>query len=174
MLTLLAFGFAVTHGSQRLGWRWALILLGVTFAVSLTLESLGVATGLVYGPYHYTSKLGPRFLGLVPFLIPVAWFMMSYPSLVITETMIPRPSRAWRTLLAASALGALVMTAWDVAMDPMMVANAHWVWEVDGAFFGVPLQNYWGWWLTIFLTFLIFIWSGALAAGSGAAHRARL
>lgn len=82
LLTLLAFGFALTHGSQRLGWRWALALLAITFAVSLTLESVGVATGLVYGPYHYTPKLGPKFLGLVPLLIPVAWFMMTYPSLV--------------------------------------------------------------------------------------------
>jgi uncharacterized membrane protein len=43
------------------------------------------------------------------------------------------------------------MTAWDVAMDPMMVFGGHWVWEVEGAFFGVPLQNFWGWWLTTFI-----------------------
>lgn len=156
ILTLLAFGFALAHGSQRLGWRWTLALLAITFAVSLTLESAGVATGLVYGPYHYTAKLGPKFLGLVPLLIPVAWFMMTYPSLIITETMIPRPLYSWTAVAAAAALGGVVMTAWDVAMDPMMVANAHWIWEVDGAFFGIPLQNYWGWWLTMFLTFLAF------------------
>jgi uncharacterized membrane protein len=38
----------------------------------------------------------------------------------------------------------------------MMTAGDHWVWEVEGAFFGIPLQNYWGWWLTIFLTFGAF------------------
>lgn len=156
VLTLLAFGFALTHGSQRLGWRWALVLLAITFAVSLALESVGVATGLIYGPYHYTDMLGPRFLGLAPYLIPVAWFMMTYPSLVITESLLPSPAQSWRKVLGAAAVGAVVMTAWDVAMDPMMVSRGHWVWEVDGPFFGVPLQNYWGWWLTMFLTFLLF------------------
>ncbi|MEW5830519.1 MAG: carotenoid biosynthesis protein, partial [Chloroflexota bacterium] len=30
-------------------------------------------------------------------------------------------------------------------------------WEVDGAYFGVPLQNYWGWWLTTFVTLTLFL-----------------
>ena len=49
------------------------------------------------------------------------------------------------------------MTAWDLAMDPMMVAGGHWVWEQTGSYFGIPLQNYWGWWLTIFVTFWLFL-----------------
>ena len=48
-----------------------------------------MATGWVYGPYHYTDQLGPKFLGLVPYLIPVAWFMMSYPSFVIADRLVP-------------------------------------------------------------------------------------
>ena len=54
VLTLLAFSFALLHGSQRMGWGRTLLLLGLTFGVSLLFESVGVATGLVYGPYHYT------------------------------------------------------------------------------------------------------------------------
>ena len=49
------------------------------------------------------------------------------------------------------------MTAWDLAMDPMMVAGQHWIWEKPGAYFGIPLQNYWGWWLTVFVTFVLFL-----------------
>ena len=52
--TLIAFIFAVDHSSQRLGWGKALLLLGLTFVVSLLFESMGVATGWIYGPYHYT------------------------------------------------------------------------------------------------------------------------
>ena len=54
-----------------------------------------------------------------------------------------------------AALGGVIMTAWDVMMDPMMVRGGHWVWEVQGAYFGIPLQNYWGWWLTTFSVFLV-------------------
>ena len=157
LLTLLAFIFAILHSYQNLGWKKALLLLVLTFAVSLLFECVGVATGWVYGPYHYTNKLGPKFLGLVPLLIPVAWFMMTYPSYVIARYLVPVIKNAWMWRLWVAALGAVVMTAWDLAMDPMMVAGGHWVWEQPGAYFGVPLQNFLGWWLTIFITFLLFL-----------------
>src|SRR5512137_2300126 len=71
LLTLLAFIFAILHSYRTLGWRYALLLLVLTFGVSLLFECVGVATGWIYGPYHYTDKLGSKFLGLVPLLIPV-------------------------------------------------------------------------------------------------------
>jgi uncharacterized membrane protein len=70
--TLAGFTFAFLHAGQREGWGRGLLLLALVFVVSLLFESVGVATGLVYGPYHYTNELGPLFLGLVPYLIPVA------------------------------------------------------------------------------------------------------
>jgi putative membrane protein len=162
LLSLLAFSFALLHASHRIGWRRGLLLLALTFSVSLLFESAGVLTGLVYGPYHYTDRLGPRFLGLVPYLIPIAWFMMMYPALVIAERITPPRWGVWIWRLAVAAVGGLVMTAWDLAMDPLMVAGGHWVWEVEGAYFGIPLQNFWGWWLTTFVTFGLFSWLGNL------------
>jgi len=155
--TLLAFGFAVLHSAQRMGWKRGLLLLGITFIVSLAFETIGVATGWVYGHYHYTDKLGLKFLGLVPLLIPLAWYMMSYPSLILTLRLIPQSLQVWAWRIAVAAAGSLAMTAWDLAMDPMMVAGNHWVWEQPGAYFGIPLQNFWGWWLTIFISFLLFL-----------------
>ena len=161
LLSLLAFTFALLHAGQSLGWRRALLLLALTFAVSLLFESVGVATGWIYGAYHYTDKLGPKFLGLVPYLIPVAWFMMTYPTYVIAQRILP--ARVGR--LALAGVGALIMTAWDLAMDPMMVAGGHWVWDQPGAYFDVPLQNYCGWWLTIFVAFLLFLLLGKIQPG---------
>ncbi len=161
--TLIGFAFAVLHAGQREGWKRALLMLALVFVVSLFYESVGVATGLVYGPYHYTEKLGPKFLGLVPYLIPVAWFMMSYPSFVIADRLIPSGWKRGQRILAVAAVGGLVMTAWDVIMDPVMVAGGHWVWDVNGAYFGIPLQNFWGWWLTVFSTYALYL----LAAGKG-------
>jgi len=157
LLTLLAFTFAVQHGSQNLGWKHTLLLLVLTFAISLLFECVGVATGKVYGPYYYTDKLGPKFLGLVPLIIPVAWFMMTYPSYVIANRLVPsfKSTQTWR--LAVASVGAVVMTAWDLVMDPMMVAGGHWVWEEPGAYFGIPVQNYLGWFLTTFVTFWLFL-----------------
>jgi putative membrane protein len=153
--TLFGFAFALTHAALRKDWRAALTLFLISFVVSLSFESIGVASGLVYGPYHYTAKLGPKFLGLVPYIIPAAWFMMMYPSLVIAERIAPQ-GNGWKRGLTVAALGGVIMTAWDVVMDPMMVHGGHWVWEVNGPYFGVRLQNYWGWWLTTFTVFLVY------------------
>jgi uncharacterized membrane protein len=155
--TLVGFSFALLHASQREGWNRALRLLALVFGVSLLFECVGVATGLVYGPYHYTDKLGPLFLGLVPYLIPVAWFMMSYPSFVIADRLIPADWKRWQRILSVAAVGGLAMTAWDLVMDPIMVAGGHWIWDVNGAYHGIPLQNFWGWWLTVFTTFAIYL-----------------
>ena len=155
--TLLAFCFSILHAVQREGVRRAILLAVLVFLTGLIFESIGVATGLVYGPYHYTDQLGLKFLGLVPFLIPLAWMMMMYPSLVIADSLIPRELSQGVRWLAVAALGGVVMTAWDVAMDPMMVFSGNWVWDVKGAFFGVPLQNYWGWWLTTFITLGLYL-----------------
>jgi putative membrane protein len=157
LMTVLAFTFALLHGSVRLGWGRTLLLVGLTFGISLLFESVGVATGLIYGPYHYTDRLGPMFLGLVPYLIPLAWFMMMYPSFIIAVRIVPAGWTSWKRGLAVAAVGGLAMTAWDLAMDPFMVKAGHWTWEVQGAYFGVPLQNYWGWWLTAFITLSLFI-----------------
>ena len=155
--TLAGCSFALLHAGQREGWGRALRLLALVFGVSLLFESVGVATGLVYGPYYYTDKLGIKFLGLVPYLIPIAWFMMSYPSFVIADRLVPSNWKRWQRLLSVAAIGGLVMTAWDLIMDPFMVAGGHWVWDINGAYFGIPLQNFWGWWLTIFTTFALYL-----------------
>ncbi len=159
LLTFLGFSFAVLHAIQRFGWGRAALFLGLTFVVSLTFESVGVTTGWIYGPYHYTPTLGFRFLGLVPWVIPVAWFMMMYPTYVIAESVPPaRSDKIWAWRLGVAAVGGLILTAWDLAMDPMMVASGHWIWEVEGAYFGIPVQNFWGWWLTGFTTIIAFQW----------------
>jgi putative membrane protein len=157
LTTLIGFCFALLHAGQREGWGRALRLLALVFGVSLLFESVGVATGLIYGPYHYTHRLGPLFLGLVPYLIPLAWFLMMYPSFVISDWLVPAGWKRGERLLAVAALGGLAMTAWDLVMDPIMVSAGHWVWDAPGPYFGIPLQNFSGWWLTVFVTFALYL-----------------
>jgi|SRR6516165_10458648 putative membrane protein len=49
------------------------------------------------------------------------------------------------------------MTAWDLAQDPVWSTLLHaWRWRDGGTWFGVPLTNYAGWLLTVFLIYLAF------------------
>ena len=167
VFTLTAFVFALAHGYERLGWARTLLLLGLTFSISLLFESAGVATGVVYGGYRYTERLGPMFLGLVPCIIPLAWFMMVYPSLVIALRVVPSRGKRLVWVVLVAGVGALAMTDWDLVLDPIMARFGYWTWEAGGAYFGVPLQNYVGWWLTAFIIFFTFLTLGRIPAPEG-------
>ena len=155
--TLTFFLFSLGHALWRWGSYRALLLLLLTLSISFAFEAVGVRTGRIYGPYHYTDRLGPLLFGLVPPLIPVAWFMMIYAAHDLVERIadVRHPSGLGREIWLA-VLSAFAATAWDLVMDPIMVLGGHWVWEVQGAYFGIPLQNYVGWLATTFTIFLLF------------------
>lgn len=159
--TLLVMVFSLTHAMVALGWRHSLIFFALSAAISWTYEQVGVATGAIYGPYHYTAQLGPK-LGHVPLLIPIAWFMMIYPSYVIANLIVdgqPTGSRGGLSrLLGLAFLSAMVMTAWDLVVDPLLTqaVMTAWVWEQGGPYYGVPVQNFAGWLLTTFTVYAAY------------------
>ncbi|HEX2719201.1 MAG TPA: carotenoid biosynthesis protein [Gemmatimonadaceae bacterium] len=138
----------LAHAAARVGWARAFALLAAGFSISLAAELIGTSTGLPFGPYSYTTLLGWRVAGLVPFPIPLSWFYMLYASLAILGRVLEARDDARGRLRWAMAAG-LVLTAWDVSMDPAMsYATPHWIWHVRGFFYGMPLLNWFGWWLT--------------------------
>jgi len=151
--TLVFVLFAVLHCGRCHGWLRTGLFFGAAAVVSYALEETGVRTGLVFGPYHYSGQLGPM-LGHVPVLIPLAWFMMIYPSWATARALLRGADMRRPAGMAALALvAAMIMTAWDTVMDPGMSAAGNWVWEQGGAYFGVPLRNYAGWLLTTLLVY---------------------
>jgi uncharacterized membrane protein len=160
--TLVFVLFALLHCTAVEGFRRTAIFFLTSAVVSYLMEEIGVRTGLIYGAYHYSDLLGAK-LGHVPLLIPLAWFMMIYPSWAVAKALLSGTNtRSLIGLTALAAVAAVVMTAWDVVMDPGMSAAGNWVWEHGGAYFGVPRRNYFGWLLTTFLVYWIvgLLWRG--------------
>ncbi|MGH3089461.1 MAG: carotenoid biosynthesis protein [Rubrobacteraceae bacterium] len=114
---------------------FALVVLGV---FGYCIETVGVVTGFPYGEFFYGDSLGGKLFGVVPYLLPV-----SYVPLVIgavAASWRPRGSRPLFILRAA-----LLLTLFDVVLDPGAVALGFWVWPDGGVYYGVPLCNYFGW-----------------------------
>ncbi len=131
----------------------ALALLGSGFAIALLFEHLGSRYGFLFGNYHYTDLLGFKAFGTVPVIIPIAWFMMLYPSWRVAGRLLRKVRSGW-FVPARIVIGALAMTAWDLSLDPRWVADGGWVWHDGGAYFGIPLSNFLGWFVTAALIFL--------------------
>ncbi len=122
--------------------RAAVIVLSLTWAV----EAIGAATGVPFGHYDYTDALQPQLLG-VPLLIPLAWLMMLPPAWAVSATLRP-VADGGRGRLRFAALSGAAFTAWDLYLDPQMVAHGLWEWEHPGGYFGIPWVNFLGWWAT--------------------------
>ncbi|QKQ73780.1 gamma-carotene 1'-hydroxylase CruF [Nostoc sp. TCL240-02] len=141
---------------------WLAFMLPAMF-ISLGSELLGTSTGFPFGDYSYLSGLGYKIAGLVPFTIPLSWFYVGLSSYLIARTglkVAQKPS--WGRHIAAIAVGALLFTCWDFALEPAMSQTSlpFWYWEQPGAFFGTPYQNYAGWFGTsaLFMSVAGLLW----------------
>ncbi|WP_409332055.1 carotenoid biosynthesis protein [Trujillonella humicola] len=169
VLVLTAIAYPLTDGDARTAVSWGIVLLGATLStvhaalgrgartglgvlavVALTavaFESVGLATGFPYGEYTYSDDLGPTLLG-VPFLVPLAWLMMAWPSLLLGRLLAGgvRPGRRRPARIAAAAA---VFAAWDVVLDPQLVQAGFWTWSHPSpglpGIDTVPLTNLAGW-----------------------------
>ena len=140
--TVITFFLAsATHAFASRGAAWALAYLAITLAFGWMIERVGLTTSFPFGHYEYTGTLGPSVFG-VPVIIPLAWSMMAYPCLLAAQ-------RLSTTRIGVALIGGLVLAAWDLFLDPQMVAEGHWVWTQIGwelpGIPGIPLQNFLGW-----------------------------
>jgi putative membrane protein len=157
-LTLLPVAFAVLHGALRYGWAGILVFLVICLGVSNVLENLSILTGFPFGHYYYTGNLGPK-LFLVPILIGPAYFGTGYLAWVLGTVLIGdvRSRGSSLTTLAVPFIASFVMVAWDLSMDPTNSTIRHnWIWQQGGGYFGVPLTNYLGWSLTVYVFLQLF------------------
>ena len=152
---------ALLHFAAWTRWRTALVGLVVMYVIAYASEFLGTHTGIVFGRYFYSeTAIGPL-VGMVPILLPLAYFSMGYAAYFVTRTMLRNVHRRMSggELVLTSLLSAFVMTAIDIVSDPIAATlGGKWTWEDGGAYFGVPIHNFYGWLGTTFAFFLVVSW----------------
>jgi putative membrane protein len=131
-----------------LGLRRSVLFLLWGSAVGAAAELLGTQTGFPFGAYTYGDYLGAKIAGHVPWFIPPSWYAVSLVAYDLARRLRVGP-------VATVVWGAVIMTLWDVALDPAMSrAFPFWTYAAEGFFFGMPLSN-WGGWL---VTSLVIVW----------------
>ncbi|WP_024546125.1 gamma-carotene 1'-hydroxylase CruF [Picosynechococcus sp. NKBG15041c] len=163
MYMLLGMAAVTVYAYRLLEKRYLFSFLIPALTISVSAELLGTSTGFPFGAYHYTSGLGYKIAGLVPFTIPLSWFYLGFSSFLIARVGLQRYNLPrWIYSVVAIALGALLLTSWDFVLDPGMSQTAvpFWEWEVVGPFFGMPYENFSGWFGTgaIFMGIASFFW----------------
>jgi uncharacterized membrane protein len=150
--------FGLLHGASTYGWRGILFFLIVCLGVSNAFENLSIMTGFPFGWYHYSDAIGPK-LFLVPLLIGPAYFGMGYLSWTLARAILGDQDTRLAGLLwfGTPVIASFIMVSWDLTIDPMMsTINGSWVWHNGGSYFGVPVSNFLGWYLTVYVFFQCF------------------
>jgi uncharacterized membrane protein len=142
LLGALALAMAVV---PEAGIRWLPSLVAV-YLLSLLAEFVGTGYGFPFGSYEYTALLGARIGGRVPWVIPLSWFLMALPSWVLARTTFPGAGHR----VARIAFAAVLLTLWDLPLDPAMSYQApfYWMWGDAGPYYGMPWINLVGWMAT--------------------------
>ncbi|MGW4481587.1 carotenoid biosynthesis protein [Rhodococcus triatomae] len=135
---------ALAHAWATRGVRWTAIMLAATAGLGLLSEIVGTATGFPFGCYSYAEgRLGPELAG-VPLLVPLAWTAGSYPVWIAVTHVVDRARPAARVALASAGI-----VAWDLYLDPQMVADGQWTWcsphPSPPGLDPIPWTNFLGW-----------------------------
>jgi uncharacterized membrane protein len=137
------FATTVDRGIGRWGPLRAGLAAGSVAATTMAVERVGVRTGRLFGRYHYTGALRPQ-IGGVPVIVPMAWFAMAVPAREVAVAVLGERATPWSRCV----LGSAALVAWDAFLDPQMTGEGYWEWEQRGAYRGIPLHNYLGWFVT--------------------------
>jgi putative membrane protein len=150
--------FVLLHGSRRYGWDNLIVFMGVTFLITWSLETISIATGFPFGNYHYTHLLGFK-IGTVPLVVMPAYFAAGYLAWTMATVFVGNLGTGIekRNLFLVPTVAGFIMVMWDFCADPInSTIDGAWIWHDGGAYHGVPISNFFGWYLTVFLFCQVF------------------
>ncbi|MCK9150412.1 carotenoid biosynthesis protein [Methanobacterium alcaliphilum] len=156
LVTAILFILAILHGKERYGWRNIAIFFLITWVVSFSFENLSIATGFPFGFYHYSPSLG---LLTVPLIIIFAYFSIGYLAWALSHVLTGQYHKKLegKQIFIVPFIAAFLMVMWDLTIDPISsTLQGLWVWTTPGAYYGVPISNFAGWFLVVFIFFQIF------------------
>jgi putative membrane protein len=163
----------VVVGARDLGWTRTLLFGGIVWPIAWLAEFASTRVGIPFGLYHYTGLTRGRelYIADVPFFDSLSFTFLAYASLCLA-----RRALGGRTapFVATTVLAGCLMMLLDVVIDPLAVRGDRWFlgrifyYPDGGAYFGVPLSNFAGWWLVGAVAIAVYLaCAGAAAHGGG-------
>jgi uncharacterized membrane protein len=154
----------VIHAGVGTGRFEATAFVAICLGVAFTLENIGAATGFPFGHYAFLVDADLPRIGAIPLIVGALYVGMGYAGWVIASVLldgsVERPKNVL-SLFGRPVSAAFVTTQSDVVMDPPgSTLSKAWAWYDSGGYFGVPLTNFFGWFLTTWLFFQAFAFVG--------------
>jgi putative membrane protein len=118
----------------------AVVLSLMLFA--LIFEGQAIYTGFPYSEFNYSDKIEGKLFGIVPWTIGFAWAPLLIGSAIVVTNL--KNQSKFLFIIFTSILLVLV----DLVLDPGATKAGLWIWENTNGFYGVPLMNFFGWFVS--------------------------
>jgi uncharacterized membrane protein len=144
-LWLGAFTTFIALGSEVSWSKACFCALGLGGTATLV-ELAGVMTGVPFGEYAYSDRLGPKLFSILPVTIPAAWFI------VVVNGHAAAPASRWRPvwvgLIAVATDLSLEIVAWKIRgywdWYPGLASKPNWPpWQNYASWFGLGAALDW-------------------------------
>ena len=144
----LLLSITIVLAARKQKFQRFVMFLFLCFLVGIVVEIIGTKTGLLFGSYSYGANLGPKIYG-VPIVIGFNWGILVVGSASFLNRL-KNISLVWKVVLSA-----LLMTLFDVIMEPVAIASDFWSWNGP-----IPLYNYICWFVVSLPLHYIYFRSG--------------
>ncbi len=111
--------------------------------LSMSVEAIGVMTGVPYGSFSYADTIGAAAIGPVPWTVGFAYVPLLLGTCALAGQFLPG-----RSLGVRAGASALLLVVADLVLDPGAALLGYWIWAEPGAYYGIPASNYIGWLIT--------------------------
>jgi uncharacterized membrane protein len=146
----------VLHCTWALGIKRGCCFILIAILAGFIAEVISIRYGIIFGGKYSYHTGEPRLLG-VPLAVPLFWAIFIYGGYSLTTSLLcwsgsGKPSRlaGYASLLPALVvLDGCIVVAIDLLLDPLAVQAQLWSWPDGGAYFGVPIGNFAGWFAVV-------------------------
>jgi putative membrane protein len=152
VFAFLAAFLAIGILNRGVGRTFLFLILG--YSIAFLSEFSSIRNGFPYGMYHYLYENleGELLLGGVPVWDSLSYSFLAYASYETAVFFIGR-------IGLIRLIGPILMLFLDVVVDPLAVRGDRWFlgkifyYPEGGIYFGVPLSNFFGWFLVALTIF---------------------
>jgi len=147
---------AIFHGAPMLGVKNLVIISLISATASLFFESMGINFGLFFSKYTYTGIIpGPKLFGFDVYSI-IGYGIGIYLLWSVAQAAVGKFNNEYHKgdVFLIPIIATFLVVAVDYATDPFMATiNQAYLWVEPGVYYGIPYQNYLGWYLMAYVLF---------------------
>jgi uncharacterized membrane protein len=149
LLLVLSAGSLVSAATRHLPGQNLILASVIILTIGGFAHALGAITGIPFGPFVYTTRIGQVLFEPLPWAVPVIWLLAVFSSRGVAR-LIMRPWRKTRSYgFWVLGLTVALVLVFDLGLEPFATEVKHyWAWSPANAgifWYRTPWVNFLGW-----------------------------